>query len=210
MCPTGVPGVCAMNGRLENIIESLIIGLVVFALAGLVDLLAKLIFKKSIGTSKYYSAVGVLAVLAYAALISIPPKTDTAESARRIHSDNASVDVVGLDAQFIAPPKDRMESFVGQLDTAIKQLSPSDKANFIESMGFLTYAAAEYIKENEPARFAKWDEKDVAAHSLNKMYNFAQDNGDKMTLRKYILLADDMKKQKPDWLRQYLAANKQP
>jgi hypothetical protein len=115
-----------------------------------------------------------------------------------------------LDAQFIAPPRDRMESFVGELNTAVDQLSPADKASFVEAMGFLTYAAGEYIKENEPARFATWDQKDVVAHSLNKMYNFAQDNGDKMTLRKYIVLADEIKKQRPDWLQQYRAANRQP
>jgi hypothetical protein len=199
-----------MNGRLENVIVSVAIGLVAFALAGLVALLAKLIFKKSIGTSKYYSAVGLLAVLAYAALVSILPKTDTTDSARHIHSDRISVDGTGLDAQLIAPPKDKMESFIGQLNTAVDQLSPADKASYIEATSFLTYAAAEYIKENDPTRFAKWDEKDVVAHSLNKMYNFALDNGDKMTLRKYIVLADEIKKLKPDLLQQYTAANRQP
>jgi hypothetical protein len=199
-----------MNGRLENIIGSVAIGLVAFALAGLVALLAKLIFKKSIGTSKYYSTVGVLAVLVYVAFVSVLPKTDTTESVRHTNSDPISFDVIGLDAQFIAPPKDKMESFVGQLSSAVDRLSPADKASFMEAMGFLNYGAAEYIKENEPARFAKWDEKDMVAHSLNKMYNFAQDSGDKMTLRKYILLADEMKKQKPEWLQQYSAANRQP
>jgi hypothetical protein len=79
-----------------------------------------------------------------------------------------------------------------------------------EATSFLSYAATEYIKENEPTRFAKWDGKDVVAHSLNKMYNFAVENGDKMTLRKYIVLADEIKKLKPDLLQQYTAANRQP
>jgi hypothetical protein len=195
-----------MNGRLENVIVGVTIAIVAVALAGLVALLAKIIFKKSIGTTKYYSTVsGVLWVLMSAALLSALPKTDKTESASRTSSDPISVDVKGLDAQFVAPPKDKMESFVGQLNTAVDQLSPADKAGFMDAMGFLTYAAGEYIKENEPARFAKWDEKDILAHSMNKMYNFAQDNGDKMTLRKYILLADEMKKQKPDWLQKYQA-----
>jgi drug/metabolite transporter (DMT)-like permease len=70
-----------MFGRLDNAIVGVTIGLVAVALAGLVALLAKLIFKKSIGTPKYYSTVsGVLWVLMSAALLSVLPKTDTTES----------------------------------------------------------------------------------------------------------------------------------
>jgi len=199
-----------MNGRLSHAIESVIFLLAVTAVFFVVALLVKLIFKKSIGTRKYYSTAMIAGALIYVGLISVLPKPEKADASDPVHSDQITVAAIGLDAQFIAPPKDKMESFVGQLDTAVNQLSPADKASLIEAIGFLNYAAGEYIKENEPARFAKWDQKDMVAHSLNKMYNLAQDNGDKMTLRKYILMADEMKKQKPEWFQQYTAASRQP
>jgi len=197
-----------MTGRLENAIVGGIIGLLALAVAGLAALLAKLIFKKSIGTPKYYATVGgVLWVLMNAALFSVLPKAGTTDAGR---TTSEPISANGLDAPFIAPPRDKMETFIGELDTAVTRLSPADKASFMEAMGFLTFAAAEYIKETEPARFVKWDQQDIAAHSLLKMYNFARDNGDKMTLRKYIALADEMKKQKPDWLQQYTAEHGKP
>lgn len=194
-----------MTGRLDNAIVGAIIGLIALAMAGLAALLVKLIFKKSIGTAKYYATVGgVLWVLMNAAFFTVLPKTGATDAGR---ATSGPISADGLDAPFIAPPENKMESFVGQLNTAVGELSPADKTAFTQAMGFLTYAAAEYIKETEPPRFAKWDQKDIVAHSLYKMYNFARDNGDKMTLRKYILLADGMKKQKPDWWQQYMAAN---
>src|SRR5260370_19636185 len=105
------PGVYVMIGRLENVIVGATIALVAVALAGLVALLAKLIFKKSIGTSKYYSIVsGILWVLMSAALLSLLPKTDKTESVSRTSSDPISLDVKGLDAQFIALQKTRWKA----------------------------------------------------------------------------------------------------
>jgi hypothetical protein len=41
-----------------------------------------------------------------------------------------------------------------------------------------------------------------------KLHELAQKNGDKMTLRKYILLANELKNQEPDLLKQYTAEMK--
>jgi hypothetical protein len=85
------------------------------------------------------------------------------------------------------------------------QLSVSDKAELDEALRFLTWAAGDYVRKNDPAKFAKWTWKDVTAHSFVKLESFAQDNGDKMTLRKYIVLADQMKKEHPELIKPYTA-----
>jgi hypothetical protein len=50
----------------------------------------------------------------------------------------------------------------------------------------------------------------AGANALSKVYNFTEENGDKMTVHKYIELTDEFKKQKPEWFKQYTAATKQP
>jgi hypothetical protein len=127
--------------------------------------------------------------------MSVLPKLDTPESSRSSNGNAIAVDAAGLDARFIAPPNDKLETFPAQLQTAMETLSPTDKAELNDAMGFLTYAEAERIKETDSERFAKWNTaSDLAAHSLNKLYNCAVINGDKMTLRQYILVADEWKK----------------
>jgi len=112
----------------------------------------------------------------------------------------------GLDAPFIAPPKDKVESFIPQLKSAVDSLPPADKSQANDAIAFIEFCAAMNIKETEPAKFAAWGDSDIEANALSKMYNFANTNGDKMTLRKYIDLADEFKKQKPEWVKQYTAA----
>jgi hypothetical protein len=200
-----------MNGRVAHVIEGLIFSLAVVAVFFVLALLAKWILKKSIGTPKYYSFAVFSGWLIYAGLISVLPKLDTPEWSRSSNANPIAVDVIGLDARFIAPPKDKLESFPAQLQSAMETLSPADKIELNDAIGFLTYAEGERIKETDPERFAKWKTaSDVAAHSLNKLYNFAVSNGENMTLRQYILVADEWKKKKPDLFKQYTASNKEP
>jgi hypothetical protein len=107
---------------------------------------------------------------------------------------------------FIAPPKDKMESFIPQLKSAVDNLPPADKSQLNEAISFLTLCVAMDVKETDPGKFATWGDGDIVANGMVKMYNAARDNGDKMTLRKYVELADEFKKQKPGWFKQYAAA----
>jgi hypothetical protein len=193
-----------MNGRLLSAIEIVIFSLAVTALFGIVALLAKLIFKQSIGTSKNYSRAAIAGALIYVAIISVLPKTSHTDAS--VRSEPVVNTGTGLDAPFIAPPKEKMESFIPQLSNAVMQLTPSDKAQLDDAMRFLSFASSDYIKTNEPARFAKWDEKDAVAHSINKMYNFAVEQGNAMTLRKYIALADEFKKQEPELYQRFASS----
>lgn len=101
-----------------------------------------------------------------------------------------------------------MEGFIGQLKTATDQLSPTDQATLNDALAFLTFIAADDVKQHDPAKFAKWGPNDLLAHSMVKMYNYARDQGAQMTLRKYILLAADIKKVKPELFQQYSATAK--
>jgi hypothetical protein len=195
-----------MNGRISGAIEIVVFGLAVTALFALVAVLAKLIFKKSIGTPKYYSTGMMAGALIYVATLSLLQKPVRADAGSAV----SVVPQTGLDAPFIAPSKDNIESFIPQLGNAMMKLAPGDKAQLGDAVEFLTYASADYIKQNEPERFAKWGQSDIAAHSFVKLHNYAIEQGNAMTLRKYVVLAAEFKRQTPELYQQFIVANKQP
>jgi hypothetical protein len=84
-----------------------------------------------------------------------------------------------------------MESFIQQLKTATDQLSATDRKELNDALAFLTFAAGDDVRQRDPAKFAKWGDSDVLAHSMVKLYDYARDQGDQMTLRKYVILADE-------------------
>jgi hypothetical protein len=169
----------------------------------LIALFAKVVLKKSIGTSKYYSTAMMLGFVIYAGLISAIHKPGQAEA-----SSSVPLPATGLDAPFIAPPKENMESFVQQLTDATKKLPPEDSARVANSVRFLFFIATDDVKQKEPDKFAKWNELDIIAHSLTKAYNYAVDQGNAMTLHKYILLADAIKNERPDLYQRFVASDK--
>jgi hypothetical protein len=189
-----------MSGRLENVFEGLIMALVMCGIFFVIALIAKLVFKKFIGTGKYYSVAVVLGFIISGVLVPAILKSEKADSAA------ATQPAAGLDASFIAPPPDKMESFIQQLKTATDKLSPADQMTLNDALAFLTFAAGDDVRQHDPAKFAKWGDTDVLAHSMVKLYNYARDQGDQMTLRKYVVLADEFKKQQPDVLQRYTAA----
>jgi hypothetical protein len=197
-----------MNERLLGAIAIVIFSLAVTALFGIVAVLAKLIFKKSIGTAKYYSTGAIAGALIFVAIISVLPKFSITIPTSSFHSEPVVNTGAGLDAPFIAPPTDKLETFPAQLNTAIARLPPADKALVNEAIAFLMFCTAQNVKETDPAKFAKWTDTDAVADSFQKIYRFAQENGDKMTLRKYLWLSDEFKKQKPEWVQQYAALSK--
>jgi len=189
-----------MSGRFENVLEGLIMALVMCAIFFVIALIAKLVFKKSIGTGKYYSVAVVLGFIISGVLIPAILKSEKSDTVA------ATQPAIGLDASFIAPPPDKMESFIQQLKTATDQLSAIDQKKLNDAFAFLTFAAGDDVRQRDPAKFSKWGDSDVLAHSMVKLYDYARDQGDQMTLRKYVILADEFKKQKPDVLQRYTAA----
>lgn len=114
--------------------------------------------------------------------------------------------ITGLDGPFIVPPETKPEVFIRLLlHDGMAPLSAADKAQLDEALRFLYWEAGDYVRKNEPAKFAKWTQSDLVAHSMVKVFEFAQHNGDKMTLRKYIVLADQMKKEHPELIKPYTA-----
>jgi hypothetical protein len=187
-----------MDGRLEHMLESVVFSLVAVGFAFVVAVLAKLILKKSIGTKKYYWAAAVTGMVIYGGLISARQNAVKVE-------DHGSVPVafIGLDAPFIISPTIEPEGFLQKLHDGMAPLSVADKAELDEALRFLTWAAGDNVRKSDPAKFAKWTWKDVTAHSFVKLEEFAQDNGDKMTLRKYIVLANQIKKENPELVKPY-------
>jgi len=190
-----------MDGRLAHIIESAVFSLVAVGLASVVAVLAKLILKKSIGTAKYYSAAAVIGMVIYGGLISALQNAPKVEA----HGSSPAA-ITGLDVPFIVPPETKPEIFIRLLlHDGMAPLSAADKAELDEALRFLYWEAGDNIRKNDPARFAKVTPNDLAAHSAVKLFEFAQDYGEKMTLRKYILFADKMKKEHPELIKPYTA-----
>lgn len=190
-----------MSGRLENAVEGLIMALAMCAIFFVIALIVKLIFKKPIGTGKYYSVAAILGFVISGVIIPV-----ILTSAKPDSTVVPSQPATGLDAAFVAPPPDKMESFIQQLKTATDRLSPLDQKLLNDALAFLTFAAADDVRQRDPGKFGKWGESDILAHSMVKLYDYARDQGDQMTLRKYVVLADEFKRQRPDVLQRYTAA----
>lgn len=185
---------------MEHMINGAVFSLVAVGLACVVAVPAKGILKRQFGTAKYYWAAAVTGMVIYGGFLSALQNSVKAEA-----HGSLPVAFIGLDAPFIISPTIEPGGFLQLLHDGMAQLSVSDKAELDEALRFLTWAAGDYVRKNDPAKFAKWTWKDVTAHSFVKLESFAQDNGDKMTLRKYIVLADQMKKEHPELIKPYTA-----
>jgi hypothetical protein len=111
----------------------------------------------------------------------------------------------GLDRPFIAPDEAHLESFPIQLNGSIEGLPENERKEVIDSIQFLTFALGKHLSEQDPKAFEGMSESDMAAKTLVKLYRFAQKNSACMTLRKYLDLAEDFKRQKPEWWSEYQA-----
>lgn len=107
-----------------------------------------------------------------------------------------------LDAPFIAPGMDQVDSFPGQLDRAIQGLPAVDRRKVLDAIGYLAFSMGVFLKENEPDKYAKLSTKPGWLRYV-VTYEFAQKYGHDMSLRKYIDLADQFEKSKPEILEQY-------
>jgi hypothetical protein len=182
-----------VSGRLELALAGLIIFALAYGLVAVVAFLVRISSKKVIPPRARNISAAALGITCLAVLL----------------NTGISPAGAGLDAPFVAPPEAQLESFPQQLNAAVERLSPEDRASFIGAMSFLAFAAAQDMREKDPAKFEQQSEKDLAAHGLLKMYYFAQQHGSSMTLRKYIEVADEFKNQKPEWWTAYKAAAKQ-
>jgi hypothetical protein len=196
-----------MDGRLGNVVDGLIVSAIAVGLAALVAGVVWLISKRKIGTATYYICAIVVGYVLYRALIVIylQPNNSLEKSAEPSRYSNASV---GLDAPFIAPPESQLESFPVQLDVAIASLPVDEKAALTEALEYLFFATAKHLEEKDPAAFHKLSESDLAAKSLAKLYHFTESQGSAMTLRKYIELSEEFKKQEPESWEMFKAGKK--
>jgi hypothetical protein len=125
------------------------------------------------------------------------------DRAYRVKIKPILVSATGLDAPFVVHRAYKPESFMQQLRDARVPLAVADGAELDEAISFLVWAAADHVRKTDPATIAKWKSNDVSAYGLLKLHEIGQESGDKMTLRKYILLANEQKKQNPELAKQY-------
>jgi hypothetical protein len=192
-----------MDGRLANVVGALLVSGIVVAIAALLSLLVRLIFKRRIGTSNYYIGALFLGGALYSGLLAV--LTHHAPTAR-IQTATESRDTptaFGLDSPFIAPSESQLETFPAQLDTAIANLSASDKEAALDALLFLQFSTLGVLSEKNPAEFKKMSERDIAAKHLQRLYRFTKSYGSSMTLRRYIELADMFKTKHPQWLEDF-------
>jgi hypothetical protein len=113
-----------------------------------------------------------------------------------------------LDRPFIAPDETHLESFPMQLNGSVEKLPENEKKELSGAISFFTFALGMQRSEEDPKAFESMSDSDLAAASLVKLYRFAQKQGACMTLRKYIDLVEELKRQKPEWWSRYQASTK--
>lgn len=192
-----------LAGRIGNAIEIGAFVLIVVIVFWLID---KFLYNNSLGKRKYYYFCAILLGVGLhrgliVALVHSPSKTHnsglTISQTIKIES--------GLDSPFIAPNEDDLEKFPAQLEQSIQKLNQKDRENVLAALNFLAVIIAANMKEDNINDFNKLSEKDFVAKSVVKFYRYAQKNGKNMTLRKYIDLSEEGKKQKPELWKQYQA-----
>jgi hypothetical protein len=195
-----------LSGRIINAIEIGAFVLIVVIVFWLID---KFYYNNSLGKRKYYYFCAILLGVGIhrgliVGLVHSPSKTPN--SGFTISQDIKIES--GLDSPFIAPNEDDLEKFPAQLEQSIQKLNPKDKENVLAALRFLAIIIADDIKGDNINDFNKLSEKDFTAKFIVKCYVYAKKNGKNMTLRKYIDLSEEAKKQKPELWRQYQAQEK--
>jgi hypothetical protein len=191
-----------LDGRLINALGALGLSLIVVFLFFVVSLLVKRMFKKSIDTSLYYLVAVVIGALGW---VLIPVLAlEEQEPVSNVDGDSqVASSESSMYAPFIPPNEDELESFIEQLDNAITKLPPPERDEVITAIGFLSFALAKHIEETDPESFQELSESDLAAKTYVRLYKTAQKHGPKMSLSKYVELANEFKKVKPEVWEQY-------
>lgn len=199
-----------LEGRLANTLEGVVIALLVLVLFYLVAFLAKRIFNTSIASPRYYVIAVITGFLLHRVLIAVFSDPSSVAGADTPPPSMAAMaaETAGLDKPFIPPKEAELERFPLQLKQSIEVLNAQDRAQANEAIAFLTFALFADVLEKDPKAIDRLKDSDIAAKSLTKLYRFAQKNGSSMTLRKYVSLADEFKRQKPEWWRQYVESSK--
>lgn len=195
------------EGLLQNLLVGLLVGAIASAIAAIIAAVLNKVFNKTIGSTRYYTGAVIAGFALYQILIIVAAPTKSGMSPNTVLQKSSPAAAVGLDTPFFAPPESHLESFPLQLKAAVERLSSEDQAVVNESISFLSFAVAMDLIERDPNSFDKKTTLDLAAMSFTRLYRFAQNQGSSMTLRKYIELAAEIKKQKPEWWTQYKAAN---
>lgn len=198
------------EGRLANTLEGVAFALFSLLLFYVVGLLAKRLLNKSISSPQFYIVAVVAGFLLHRGLIAF---LSNPLSERDIDISAPSIaamaaETAGLDKPFTPPKETELEKFPVQLQQSIEALNTHDRAQTNEAIAFLTFALFADVLEKNPKSLEHLQDSDIAAKSLTKLYRFAQKNGSSMTLRKYIDLAEEFKRQKPEWWRQYVESSK--
>ena len=199
-----------LEGRLANTLEGVAFALLFLLLFYVVGFLAKRLFNRSIASPRYYVVAVVAGFLLHGSLVTLW-SSPASEGGAGISASSMAVaaETTGLDKPFIPPKEADLEKFPLQLKQSIEALNAHDQAQANEAVAFLTFALFADLLEKDPKTIDRLQDSDIAAKSLTKLYRFAQKNGSSMTLRKYIELSEEFKRQKPGWWRQYVESSKE-
>lgn len=199
-----------IEGRLINTLEGVAFAACFALLFYVVAVLAKRLLNKSIGSPKYYVVVVVTGFILHRAIVAFwaGPSVDYGRESSPSPMATVAAENASLDAPLIPVAESELEKFPIQLKHSIQLLNKHDQAQVNEAIGFLTFALFADLTEKDPKALDRLEDSDIAAKSLTKLYRFAQKNGSSMTLRKYIELAEEFKRQEPQWWRQYVESAK--
>lgn len=209
-----------LEGRLGNAIVGVIFALVLVAVFWIVAFIVRLITKKNMGSARYYQVaiIGGFVLSVTLPKVLLSTNVEGATPHRTVEPARAELTVeppsptdefltetpygaleqsIGLDAPFIPPDESHIEVFPLQLESAANKLPQQEHTEFSAAMSFLMYSAIASTPPEKLEELAK-DDRARMAMVLTRMYRYAQSEGDAMTLRKYIDLADTMKRDNPE------------
>lgn len=189
--------------RIQNAFEGLLFAAVFTACAFIFAKIIKAVFKKDIGSSRYYSIAVIAGFILHRILIAILVSNSHVNKHEEVKIASPSNVQSALDKPFIAPSDENLESFPLLLERTIQSIQGEDRKQIQTAIGFLSFCTILNLEETAPSSFEKNTEMDLLSLSMVKLYRFAQKNGSSMTLRKYITLSDEFKKQKPQWWGKY-------
>jgi hypothetical protein len=196
-----------LTGRLVHALEGLVVAGLLAAVFFLVALVVRWVIGKEIGSKRYYGAAIAGGFILYGALIStLPPKqTTSVQGGTPINQSTG-----GLDAPFLAPNDEHLEQFPIQLEQAMERLPDQQRAEITDAIAFLSFGVAANLAEQDPTKFRAASDSDLRAKAFLHLYRHAQDQGGSMTLRKFVELSEELKRQKPEWWAKYVQAKSAP
>jgi hypothetical protein len=123
---------------------------------------------------------------------------------------SAVVDAEGINALFVAPEGDDLESFTVQLDAAIARLGEADRRLVSQAISYLVFAFGKGLTETGILQLEADDRAEPETRGRMGLLRATQKRGSGMRLRHYPLMASNLDHLRPELWAEYEATHETP